>query len=62
MKGPSYYNFELYCSNCVYFGFVSPTKGYGSNWFCKKHKKRIVGVGCQGKDWQDRFEQHLHKS
>jgi hypothetical protein len=41
---------KAFCFRCAHYGFTDPMPpgGYGSNWWCKKLKKRITGKGCGG--------------
>lgn len=46
------------CQNCLHFAFryIRGQTGYGSNHFCVRHGKQIKGKGCEGKDWEPKFE------
>jgi hypothetical protein len=46
--------------NCKYFDFAPKGKsdpGYGGNWWCKLHAKRIKVISRKCRQWEDRYKQ-----
>lgn len=45
-------------NNCKYFGFADPKppNGYGSNWYCFKHRKPIKNADGICKKHKDKFK------
>jgi hypothetical protein len=44
--------------NCKFFDFTTPEPpfGYGSNWWCKFHKKRIKDASKKCVEHKDRYK------